>query len=61
MEPKLSVIFGANMEIAKTQLPYELFERDTPKIVTLVQPSTTVYCGTAMSGFVGELFSTMHG
>lgn len=60
MEPKLSMIFGANIEIAKTQLPYELRERDTPKIVTLVQLSITVYCGTAMSDFVGELFSTMH-
>ena len=60
METKLSMIFGANIEIAKTQLPYELRERDIPKVVTLVQPSTTVYCGTAMSDFVGELFSTMH-
>lgn len=61
METKLSMIFGANTEIAKTQLPYELRERATPKVVTLVQPSTTVYCGTAMSDLVGELFSTMHG
>lgn len=29
MEPKLSVIFGANMEIAKTQFPYKLCERYT--------------------------------